>query len=37
MLVRDGENRDCAWYAILDHDRPEVEARIVRRLDRRAG
>jgi RimJ/RimL family protein N-acetyltransferase len=34
MLVRDGENRDSAWYTILDDDWPEVETRLERRLAR---
>ena len=33
MLVRDGENRDSAWYAIFDDEWPEVRARLERRLD----
>ena len=32
MLVRDGENRDSAWYAIVDDDWPEARARLERRL-----
>ncbi len=36
MLVRDGELRDSAWYAITDDDWPEVkaglEARVARKL-----
>ena len=32
MLVRDGENRDSAWYSILDHEWPEVRANLARRL-----
>lgn len=35
MLVRNGESRDSAWYAILDDDWPVVEALLRRRLDRR--
>jgi RimJ/RimL family protein N-acetyltransferase len=34
MLVRGGENRDSAWYAIVDDDWPEVRANLVRRLRR---
>ncbi len=34
MLVRGGENRDTAWYAILDEDWPEVRATLERRLAR---
>lgn len=33
MLVRDGENRDSAWYAILDHEWPAVRAVLDARLD----
>ena len=32
MLVRGGENRDSAWYAILDDEWPEVKANLERRL-----
>lgn len=32
MLVRADENRDSAWYAILDDDWPEVRARLERRV-----
>jgi RimJ/RimL family protein N-acetyltransferase len=32
MLVREGENRDSAWYAILDDDWPEVRSRLESRL-----
>ena len=32
MLVRDGENRDSAWYAILDDDWPDVRRRLESRL-----
>jgi RimJ/RimL family protein N-acetyltransferase len=32
MLVREGENRDSAWYAIVDDDWPAARARIERRL-----
>ncbi len=35
MLVRGGENRDTAWYAILDDDWPAVKERLRRRLERR--
>lgn len=34
MLVRDGESRDSAWYAILDDDWPAVRANLLRRLGR---
>ena len=33
MLVRGGENRDSAWYAIVDDDWPEVRANLDRRLE----
>jgi N-acetyltransferase len=32
MLVRDGENRDSAWYSVTDDDWPEVRARLESRL-----
>ena len=32
MLVRDGESRDSAWYAIVDDDWPQVRANLERRL-----
>jgi RimJ/RimL family protein N-acetyltransferase len=32
MLVRGGENRDSAWYAILDDDWPQVRAHLLTRL-----
>jgi RimJ/RimL family protein N-acetyltransferase len=32
MLVRGGENRDSAWYAILDDEWPDVRANLERRL-----
>ena len=32
MLVREAENRDSAWYAILDDDWPDVRERLNRRL-----
>jgi RimJ/RimL family protein N-acetyltransferase len=32
MLVRDGENRDSAWYSVVDDDWPEVRARLHARL-----
>jgi len=32
MLVRGGERRDSAWYAVIDDDWPEVEAALERRL-----
>jgi RimJ/RimL family protein N-acetyltransferase len=32
MLVRDGESRDSAWYAVLDDDWPAVRAELTARL-----
>ncbi len=32
MLVRGGERRDSAWYAVIDDDWPEVKANLERRL-----
>jgi N-acetyltransferase len=32
MLVRAGENRDSAWYSVIDDDWPEVKAALERRL-----
>jgi N-acetyltransferase len=32
MLVRDGERRDSAWYAITDAEWPTVQANLERRL-----
>jgi RimJ/RimL family protein N-acetyltransferase len=34
MLVRDGENRDSAWYSVTDDDWPEVRDGLTARLDR---
>jgi RimJ/RimL family protein N-acetyltransferase len=34
MVVRGGENRDTAWYSILDVEWPEVRANLLRRLGR---
>ncbi len=34
MLVRGGENRDTAWYALLDEDWPAAQALLHRRLER---
>jgi RimJ/RimL family protein N-acetyltransferase len=34
MLVRGGENRDSAWYAVIDDDWPSVKANLSRRLER---
>jgi RimJ/RimL family protein N-acetyltransferase len=32
MLVRGDENRDSAWYAVVDDDWPEVRSNLERRL-----
>jgi len=32
MLVRDGERRDSAWYAVIDDDWPDVKAALERRI-----
>ena len=32
QLVRGGERRDSAWYAVIDDDWPEVKASLERRL-----
>ena len=34
MLVREGENRDSAWFSVLDEEWPAVRANLVRRLGR---
>jgi N-acetyltransferase len=34
MLVRGGENRDSAWYSVLDDEWPDVRANLLRRLGR---
>jgi RimJ/RimL family protein N-acetyltransferase len=34
MVVRGGERRDSAWYAVLDDDWPVVKANLERRLAR---
>jgi N-acetyltransferase len=34
MLVRGGERRDSAWYAVIDDDWPQVKANLERRLGR---
>jgi N-acetyltransferase len=36
MLVRGGENRDSAWYSILDDDWPGVKSALTARLERLA-
>ena len=33
MIVRGGENRDTAWYALFDRDWPSVRERLRARLD----
>jgi RimJ/RimL family protein N-acetyltransferase len=33
MLVRGGERRDSAWYAVIDDDWPKVKAALERRLN----
>jgi N-acetyltransferase len=35
MLVRGGENRDSAWYSVVDDDWPSVRANLQRRLQTR--
>ena len=37
MLVRDGENRDSAWYSVTDDEWPAVERGLVARLASRTG
>jgi hypothetical protein len=32
MLVRDGERRDSAWYAVIDDDWPDVKVALERRI-----
>jgi RimJ/RimL family protein N-acetyltransferase len=32
MLVRGGERRDSAWYAVIDDDWPDVKAALERRI-----
>ena len=34
LVVRGGERRDSAWYAVIDEDWPEVRAALERRLGR---
>jgi N-acetyltransferase len=34
MIVRGGERRDSAWYAVIDDDWPAVKANLLRRLGR---
>ena len=33
MVVRGGERRDSAWYAVIEDDWPEVKAALERRLE----
>jgi len=33
MVVRGGERRDSAWYAVIDDDWPEVKGALERRLE----
>jgi N-acetyltransferase len=35
MLVRDGESRDSAWYAVLDDEWPSVKAALTARVGER--
>jgi RimJ/RimL family protein N-acetyltransferase len=37
MLVRGGQNRDSAWYSVLDHEWPEVQANLEARVARHAA
>jgi RimJ/RimL family protein N-acetyltransferase len=37
MLVRGGENRDSAWYAIVDDDWPAVRDNLLGRLGRQGA
>jgi hypothetical protein len=37
MLVRGGENRDSAWYSILDREWPAVRERLRARLEEPPG
>jgi RimJ/RimL family protein N-acetyltransferase len=32
MLVRDGENRDSAWYSVIEAEWPQVREALLRRL-----
>jgi RimJ/RimL family protein N-acetyltransferase len=36
MLVRGGERRDSAWYAVIDDDWPDVKATLEHRLSQKA-
>jgi RimJ/RimL family protein N-acetyltransferase len=37
MVVRGGERRDSAWYAVIDDDWPDVKTGLQRRLQRAPG
>jgi hypothetical protein len=37
MLVRGGERRDSAWYAVIDDDWPAVREALELRLSRKTG
>ncbi len=37
MLVRDGENRDSAWYSVTGEEWPEVRAHLEARLAQKAA
>lgn len=37
MLVRGGQNRDSAWYSVIEDEWPEVREALLRRLTNRAG
>jgi N-acetyltransferase len=37
MLVRGGERRDSAWYAVIDDDWPAVREALEHRLSRKSG
>jgi RimJ/RimL family protein N-acetyltransferase len=37
MVVRGGERRDSAWYAVIDDDWPSVKSALERRIQRRSG
>jgi RimJ/RimL family protein N-acetyltransferase len=37
MLVREGENRDSAWYSVVDDDWPAVRAHLAERVARAAA
>src|SRR3954447_4696346 len=36
MVVRGGERRDSAWYAVIDDDWPQVKAALERKLSEKA-